>query len=219
MEGLAYPLKKISTLYSNQDRRNIEVYKERYCMLLKLLGELHENLEDWQIKLKESKNDRVYHLYTAAVQTALYSVYSRPWKYVEFLKLTGRQEAECPGVQKGRLQDFEDISKDWEIKADVMLRQAHYHINRALTLDRYNFDALILRAQLYALEGKFEDASKIFEVLEKEQVFTERLALLNSWKAFFELNKKMSTDKGEKFLRESNAYHNPPVFQMGIYLS
>lgn len=208
VESFAFASKKINALFTSQDQGTIAAYKERYCDLCKLIDGLTENLKEWGYKIRESKNDKIYRLYAAAVQTALYSIYSRPHKYIGFLKLVKPSSQRCPDSQKSELESFDDKIEDWEIKARVMKDQANSNIDKALKLDEYYTDAKILKAQLEGLEAKFNQSLLKFKALEEKKVFEERLSLLNSWKGFFEI-KKGNFKEAKKLLRDANAFSSP----------
>jgi len=227
LEGFIYSTQETKALFTTSNKKAIDTYTERYCLLNKLLIQLNENRDEWEKKIKESNNDKVYRLYLAAVQTALYSVYSRPYKYIGFLKLLEHSKFTCtPSSEIGtiglvklteplkltistsseiEIQSYDEIAKDWEIKAELINLQAHYNIDKALTLNKYYNDGLILKAQLYSLEGQLDQSLSIFNNIDpeckensenilnvdsKKNAFCKVVpSLLFCWKAYIEFKK------------------------------
>lgn len=86
LEELSYPVQRFNALFTSNEAKVIDLYKNRFHALNEILNQLTQLRDDWGQKIKESKNDLVYRLYLATTQTALYSIYSRPEKYIGFLK-------------------------------------------------------------------------------------------------------------------------------------
>lgn len=221
VDRLSYSDDGLHALFTAQDQKTLDGYNKRYCELSILVNKLSKNLGKWKIKLRESKNDKRYLLYTAAVQTALYSFYSRPHKYLDFLKLVEPSNINCLRLQGNKIHIYENKVKDWGIKAKVMSRQAHANICKALKVDKYCADAFILRAQLYALEESVELSLSILnnKKHKKKELFDDKSALVDSWRAFFKL-KAGDVEKGKDFLSNAAAFSSPEIHSKwaGAYL-
>lgn len=261
LEGFAYKEEPLKALFTTNSPDAIGAYKNSFSSFWNLLERFSKNREEWEIKIKESKSDMTFRLYLATVQTALYSIYSRPEKYIGFLKLidpstlevsisttsesqeelsdstlpseqSTNQEQEKTSTKKDaklkgnvkpsisqqtffKIPPFEVLSRDWEIKAELMKKQAHYNIDEALKLNNLNEDAKILNAQLLALEGNTSEISSIIVKVEKLKdrpedrgIYNELPSFLESWKAYIELSKN-GPNEGEESLMKASAYALP----------
>lgn len=272
LEGFAYKEEPLKALFTTNNPNAIGAYKHRYGLLINLLDRLTKNREEWEIKIKESKSDMTFRLYLATVQTALYSIYSRPEKYIGFLKLIdpstievsittnpeSQEESSDPTLpvtqstdqeqvktstkkdaklkenpkpivlpkKRVKMQSYEVLLKDWEIKAELMNNQAHYNIDEALKLNSYNEDAKILKAQLLALEGNTSEICSVIAEIEKlkdrpeeKGIYSELPSFLESWKAYIELSQE-KLNEGEKSLLKASAFSLPVNYSKwaGAYL-
>lgn len=209
-EKFAFALGPFKALYAAQDPDNIKSYRERYCKLTHLIDWLTKNLENWNMKISESKNDSTYRLYTAAVQTILYSIYSKPHKYLEFLKFTKSPHLKCTDTPDKENQIYENIAREWELKATIMATQAHRNIQDALEINKYSEDTRILEFQLLALKGEWDENSPDFKKLEatKSKTFNQKRSLIECWNAYFNF-RNGDKKKGIESLEIASAHSSP----------
>lgn len=195
-----------NALFTDQSIDNICKYARQYHEASTLLDELDKLRNCWQKLITSNPNEKIYYVFLASVRLAMYSIYAQSNQLLTFLKVY-EQSSHCHVTLKDDIK-YDKLYNRWNKKTKSMLNRAKGSIKHALSLDDSYEDALIIEAQILALQGKYPQSDQKFQDLVDElDLFKDRRSYLNSWKAFIELSQNSNT--GSVLLKDAAAFAEP----------
>jgi len=211
----------LNALFSDQSEENFRKYKNQYCTILEKLERLKKLGKEWENKIKEDNNDKVYRMMAATIELAKCSIYSQPDRYLTFFKLCKTEDTLPACVQSEKhknLMSFYNLKNQWKGNLDSAISRARKNINKVLNLDDGYEDACLLEIQLLVFEKNYNDALKKLEIQQdayrirskKDTFFEEKWAFFKSWQAYIYL-KTGKTKKAIELLRQGMSASDPPM--------
>ncbi len=92
LDHLLMDSKSLNALFSDQSEENFNMYEAQFCLVNSLVEKMDDLQKRWEKHIKLDRNDKVLRVFTATVQLAMYSIYSRPERYMGFLKVFKQAE-------------------------------------------------------------------------------------------------------------------------------
>ncbi|MEW5736979.1 MAG: hypothetical protein AB1921_19195 [Thermodesulfobacteriota bacterium] len=199
---------KRSALFSDQQEENLCGYRSIYEGVETLLKKLEKLAEQWKTLSERNPKDKIYRAYLATTYLAMYSLYSRTDDFLTFLKLAPEYKNRYSCLS-GNLPDWYERKYDWTQNAEKMLMRAQECVSTALSVDSDYRDGLIVKAELLAMQGKYDEADALLEKLYKDGWFRDKEAFYYSWRAFLDSKRGKDPASVEDALRKASAGTKP----------
>lgn len=199
---------KRTALFSDQSEENLCGCKMVFESVEDLLEKLKKLADQWKELSDRNPKDKIYRAYLATTYLAMYSLYSRGDDFLTFLKIAPEYQGsyQCLG---NKLPPYSERKYDWTHNAERMLLRAQECVATALSVDPDYRDGLIVKAELLAMQEKYDDADSLLERLKREGWFRDREAFYYSWKAFLDSRRGKDAAALEPSLRSAAASTKP----------
>ncbi len=79
--------KSLNALFTDQSQENFDMYESQFCLIYTLVERMNDLQNRWEKRIKKDRNDKVLRAFAATIQLAMYSIYSRPERYMGFMKV------------------------------------------------------------------------------------------------------------------------------------
>ncbi len=195
-------------IYVDQTANNVCNYNIHYLRAEYLLFYIDENLHHWEGHVKRNRNDKVFQVFKASMQLALYAIYSRheefllPFSLYEAdevsaqltngacmkrIKKKYKSWAETKISKIPEMGGYDEITAEWQDKAQSAMGRAKESLDRALQIDPDYKDGLIVKAQLLAMDEQWQQARDAFAEIDEMGYFNESRSYYHSWLAFIKM--------------------------------
>jgi hypothetical protein len=139
--------KSLNTLFTDQSKENLDMYEAQYCLISTLVEWMDEVQKKWESRIKRDRNDKNYRVFLATVQLAMYSIYSRPERYMGFMKVfkKAKREVKCFKFLKKFYEEMtlkEDLDDATlkELKSDENKDNREYDPNHLVNWVKHKYD-------------------------------------------------------------------------------